>query len=69
MGYRLRLHSEIRDWLTDLRGTEPELARRLGEAVVALLDTGERLGPPLVVAAWNAAALSAEVRPRTIARC
>lgn len=27
MGYRLRLHSEIRDWLTDLRGTEPELAR------------------------------------------
>jgi DNA-binding XRE family transcriptional regulator len=49
MGYRLRLHSEIRDWLTDLRGTEPELARRVGEAVVALLDTGERLGPPLVV--------------------
>jgi DNA-binding XRE family transcriptional regulator len=49
MGYRLRLHREIRDWLTDLRGTEPELARRVGEAVVALLDTGERLGPPLVV--------------------
>lgn len=49
MGYRLRLHSEIRDWLTDLRGTQPELARRVGEAVVALLDTGERLGPPLVV--------------------
>jgi hypothetical protein len=50
MGYRLRLHSEVRDWLTDLRGTEPELAWRVGEAVVALLDTGERLGPPLVVA-------------------
>jgi hypothetical protein len=49
MGYRLRLHSEVRDWLTDLGGTEPELARRVGEAVVALLDTGERLGAPLVV--------------------
>ncbi len=49
MGYRLRLRREIRDWLTDLGGTEPELARRVGEAVVALLDTGERLGPPLVV--------------------
>jgi DNA-binding XRE family transcriptional regulator len=49
MGYRLRLHREIRDWLTDLRGSEPELARRVGEAVVALLDAGERLGPPLVV--------------------
>jgi hypothetical protein len=49
MGYRLRLHREIRDWLTDLRDTEPELARRVGEAVVALLDEGERLGPPMVV--------------------
>jgi DNA-binding XRE family transcriptional regulator len=49
MGYRLRLHSEIRDWLTDLRATEPELAHLVGEAVVALLDAGERLGPPLVV--------------------
>jgi hypothetical protein len=28
MGYQLRLHREIRDWLTDLRDTEPELARR-----------------------------------------
>ncbi len=49
MGYRLRMHSEIRDWLTDLRGAEPELARLVGEAVVALLDAGERLRPPLVV--------------------
>ncbi len=49
MGYRLRLHREIRDWLTDLRDTEPELVRRVGEAVVALLDAGERLGPPVVV--------------------
>jgi len=49
MGYQLRLHSEIRDWLTGLRGSEPELGRMVGEAVVALLDAGEILGPPLVV--------------------
>jgi phage shock protein A/DNA-binding XRE family transcriptional regulator len=49
MGYHLRMHNEMRDWLTDLRGTEPELARLVGEAVVALLDAGESLGPPLVV--------------------
>jgi len=49
MGYQLRMHSEIRDRLTDLRGTEPELARLVGEALLALLDAGESLGPPLVV--------------------
>ena len=43
------MHIEIRDWLTELRGTEPELAWRVGEAVVALLDTGECLGAPVVV--------------------
>jgi Helix-turn-helix domain len=49
MGYRLRLHSEVREWLTELRGAEPWLAWRVGEAFVALLDTGECLGPPVVV--------------------
>jgi DNA-binding XRE family transcriptional regulator len=49
MGYQLRMHREIRDRLTDLRGDEPELARMVGEAVLALLDAGESLGPPLVV--------------------
>jgi DNA-binding XRE family transcriptional regulator len=49
MGYQLRMHREIRDWLTGLRGDEPELARLVGEAVLALLDAGESLGPPLVV--------------------
>jgi hypothetical protein len=49
MGYQLRMHSEIRDWITNLRGTEPELARLVGEAVLAMLDAGESLGPPLVV--------------------
>ena len=54
MGYRLRMHSEIRDWLSDLRGTEPELARLVGEAVLAILDAGENLGPPLVVSLESA---------------
>src|ERR1700730_9674052 len=49
MGYDLRMHEEIRGWLTGLRDTEPELSRLAGEAVVALLDAGESLGPPLVV--------------------
>jgi hypothetical protein len=49
MGYRLRMHREIRDRLSGLRGDEPELARLVGEAVLALLDAGESLGPPLVV--------------------
>jgi hypothetical protein len=49
MGHDLRMHKEIRGWLTDLRDTEPELGRLVGEAVVALLDAGESLGPPLVV--------------------
>jgi phage shock protein A len=54
MGYRLRMHREIRDWLAELRDTEPELARLVGEAVLALLDAGETLGPPLVVSLESA---------------
>ena len=49
MGYQLRMHNEIRDWLKGQRATEPELARLVGEAVLALLDAGESLGPPLVL--------------------
>jgi hypothetical protein len=49
MSYPLRMHREVRDWLTGLRDTEPELARQAGEAVLALLDAGSTLGPPLVV--------------------
>ncbi|MDX6333578.1 MAG: phage shock protein [Streptosporangiaceae bacterium] len=49
MGYQLRMHHEIRDWLTELRVAEPELARLVGEAVLALLDAGETVEPPLVV--------------------
>ena len=49
MGYQLRLHSQIRAWLADLRDTEPEQARLVGEAMLALIDAGGALGPPLVV--------------------
>jgi phage shock protein A/DNA-binding XRE family transcriptional regulator len=49
MSYRLRLHGQIRAWLTDLRDTEPEQARHVGEALLALIDAGEALGPSLVV--------------------
>ena len=49
MGYRLRIHIRVRDWLTDLRGAEPEVARMVGEAVLAMLEAGESLGPPVVL--------------------
>ena len=49
MGYRLRIHHQVRDWLTDLRGAEPEAARAIGEALLAMLEAGESLGPPLVL--------------------
>jgi hypothetical protein len=49
MGYRLRMHHRVRGWLTDLRSTEPEVARVIGETVLALLEAGESLGPPVVL--------------------
>ena len=49
MGYQLRMYREVRDWINGLRGTDPELARLVGEAVLALVDAGRTLGPPLVV--------------------
>ena len=49
MGYRLWMRREIHDWLTRLRADEPGLARLVGEAVLAVLDAGGTLGPPLVI--------------------
>jgi phage shock protein A len=49
MSYQLQMHTKVRDWLTGLRGTEPEAARLVGEAVLAMLEAGKSLGPPLVV--------------------
>jgi phage shock protein A/DNA-binding XRE family transcriptional regulator len=47
--YQLQMHNQIRAWLTDLRDSEPELARLVGEAVLAMFEAAESLGPPLVV--------------------
>jgi DNA-binding XRE family transcriptional regulator len=49
MACGLWMHDEIREWLTGLREIEPELARLVGESVLALLDAGDALGPPLAV--------------------
>ncbi|TDD85933.1 PspA/IM30 family protein [Actinomadura rubrisoli] len=44
------MSEEFHDWLTDLRTHDLPAARLVGEAVIALLDEGPGLGPPLVVA-------------------
>jgi PspA/IM30 family/Helix-turn-helix domain len=49
MSYRLLIHNRVRDWLTDLRGAEPEVARVIGEALLAMIEAGESLGPPVVL--------------------
>jgi phage shock protein A len=54
MSFQLQMHTKVHDWLTELRGTEPEVARLVGEAVLAMLEAGEGLGPPLVVPLENA---------------
>src|SRR6266568_4906991 len=48
MGYRLQLSAEIRDWLADLRDSDPPAALLAGQALAALAEEGEGLGPPLV---------------------
>lgn len=57
MGYRLQMSAEIYDWLAELRGSDPQAAVLAAQALAALADGGDRLGPPLVTAV-------AAVRPR-----
>jgi Helix-turn-helix domain len=61
MAYRLRMSGEIRDWLADLRGSDPPAALLVGQALTALIDEGDRLGPPLVVS------LARPMRPADLA--
>jgi hypothetical protein len=49
VGYVLGMSGEIRDWLADLRDSDPPAAAQVGQALVALMEEGARLGPPLVV--------------------
>lgn len=51
MGYRLRLSEEIYDWLAGLRDSDPPAAELVAQALAALAEQGDRLGPPLVAAA------------------
>ena len=57
MGYRLEMSAEIYDWLAELRDSDPSAAVLAAQALAALADGGDRLGPPLVTAV-------AAVRPR-----
>jgi len=51
MGYRLQISAEIRDWLGDLRDSDPPTALLVGQALTALAQEGSALGPPLVTPA------------------
>jgi hypothetical protein len=44
------MSAEIHDWLTELRDSDPPTAVLAAQAVAALADAGDRLGPPLVIA-------------------
>jgi hypothetical protein len=50
MGYRLQMSAEIYDWLAELCGSDPSAAVLAAQALAALADGGDRLGPPLVTA-------------------
>jgi hypothetical protein len=50
VGYLLRMSDEIRDWLDDLRDSEPVAARQVGAALTALISEGSSLAAPLVSA-------------------
>ena len=50
MGYRLRMSAEIYDWLAELCDSDPPAAILAAQALAALADGGDRLGPPLVTA-------------------
>ena len=50
MGYRLKMSAEIYDWLSELRDSDPPAAVLAAQALAALADGGDRLGPPLVTA-------------------
>jgi hypothetical protein len=48
VAYRLEIVTEVRDWLHQLRRTDPASAVLVGQAVTALLEEGSSLGRPQV---------------------
>ena len=48
MGYQLKMSAEIYEWLAELRDSDPPAAVLAAQALTALADSGDRLGPPLV---------------------
>ncbi len=50
MGYLLQMSAEIYDWLAELCDSDPPAAILAAQALAALADGGDRLGPPLVTA-------------------
>jgi hypothetical protein len=48
VGYLLRMSDEVRDWLDDLRDSDPPAAVQVGQALTALISEGPSLRPPLV---------------------
>ena len=49
--------AEVRTWLTGLRSGDPAAARAVGVVTLALLTTGDSLGPPVVRELGQAAGL------------
>ena len=45
MGYRLKMSAEIYGWLAELRDSDPPTAILAAQALTALADSGDRLGP------------------------
>jgi hypothetical protein len=50
VGYVLSMSGEIREWLASLGASDPDAAMVVGQALIALVDAGADLGPPVVVA-------------------
>jgi hypothetical protein len=67
VGYLLRMSDEIRDWLDDLRDSEPVAARRVGAALTALISEGASLAAPLVIALESPPAPSSAGGPEAAA--
>jgi DNA-binding XRE family transcriptional regulator len=49
MSLQLWMHQDVCRWLSRLKGRDPDLKRLAGEAILALLEAGDTLGPPLAV--------------------